>query len=133
MTRQAPASFQASYLLESSSEFGSSLKLELCVDTMLKRIRGICHVQRGPVQFDLELDGGYSELARQCGRDGEGGEQALQVNLVGNPRTIPLRDSALLLKMRLTPDWKAGRADYHLFSRKIDDALVRQDDKWLGR
>ncbi len=115
--------FHTSYLLESRSEFGSSLHLDLCVDTALKKIVGKCCVKRGFVHFDLTLKGGYVHLP-----EGDGGEDApLRIEIIGNPKTIPLRDSAFILRMKLSSDWKTGKADYSLFSRQVDDALVMQD------
>ncbi len=118
----AQANFHTSYLLESRSEFGSSLQLDLCIDTARQSISGQCSVRRGCIHFDLSLNGVYTQLA------GEGASGTpLQVELTGNPKHIPLRDSAFILRMTLSPDWKAGKADYELFSSQIDNALVTQD------
>ncbi len=121
----AEANFHASYLLESRSEFGSSLQLDLCIDTARKSISGKCCVRRGFIHFDLSLNGAYTQLAGE-GVAG-GSDTPLQVQLIGNPKHIPLRDSAFILRMKLSPDWKAGKADYELFSSQVDNALVTQD------
>ncbi|WP_394779934.1 DUF1842 domain-containing protein [Undibacterium sp.] len=117
----APENFHTTYLLESGSEFGSSLHLDLCVDTAHKKIVGKCCVKRGFVHFDLTLNGGYAHLV-----DNDS-EAPLHIEIIGNPKSIPLRDTAFVLKMKLSPDWKTGKADYNLFSRQVDDALVMQD------
>jgi hypothetical protein len=117
----ARTGFRTSYLLESGSEFGSSLQLELCIDTAQKRISGTCCVRRGFVHFDLMLSGAYTLLT------GSQGEAPLEIELIGKPRHIPLSDSPFILQMKLSPDWKTGKANYSLFSRQVDDAMVLQD------